>query len=144
MTTYYTLNPDGSIAASADFCFQTDENGACACMTTDKEIVHGYDGRLYFAGEEPAKPDDLVKQERMAPVNAEAENRLAAFLREHGWDSLGNVLGQTGQFAADAPVAQREYDRLWAAVFAVQARVENDEMNADEAIATLPELAWEG
>ena len=47
MTTFYTIDSEGNIEASASVRFSVD------CLETEQEIVRGWDGRLYFAGEEP-------------------------------------------------------------------------------------------
>lgn len=50
MTTYYTTDVIGKITQSADWPFP-------GSTETDKEIIRGYDGGLYFAGEEPVNPN---------------------------------------------------------------------------------------
>jgi len=72
MKTYYTLNDDGSITASADFPFSDD------CFETGKEIVRGHDGKLYFADEAPIKPENFIQQELAAQIRAQRDFLLAA------------------------------------------------------------------
>lgn len=51
MKTYYTQKK-GQITASAEYPFDYE------AIKTDKKIVHGPDGQLYFEGE---IPDDIIK-----------------------------------------------------------------------------------
>ena len=134
---YYTTDPnDGSIAASADFRFSDD------CLETERAIVRGYDGKLYFSDECPVKPDELARKERRAAFDAAISARLAAFAAERGWDSLDRVLGQTGAFAADAQVAQAAYDSTWQVAFGLIPQVEAGELSVEAAVAQLPPLVW--
>ena len=55
MTTYVTLDKSGRITASADWAFPE-------AIMTEKNIVRGYDGQLYFLGEEPAKPEPVLEE----------------------------------------------------------------------------------
>lgn len=48
---YYIIDEKGQITMSADFRFAED------CIETEKNIVTGFDGKLYFEGEEPVKPE---------------------------------------------------------------------------------------
>lgn len=54
MTTYYKLLHDGTIGLSTNDAKWAQELGLD--LTTDREIVYGYDGKRYFKGEEPAPP----------------------------------------------------------------------------------------
>lgn len=69
MTTYITLNDDGSIAAAGAQGFQDS-------TAVDYEIVCGYDGKLYKAGEEPKGPsaDDIL----FLQLRAKRDERLTA------------------------------------------------------------------
>lgn len=67
---YVTLNPDGSIAASAEFQFP-------GSVRVDYNVMRGYDGRLYKEGKEPVKPQSEVEAEAFAALRAERDKRLA-------------------------------------------------------------------
>lgn len=53
---FIKLDDDGKILFSADW--KVDDS----YIETEKEIVRGYDGGLYFAGEEPQKPEPTIEE----------------------------------------------------------------------------------
>jgi hypothetical protein len=58
MTTFYKTNSDGKIIQAA-----TDENIARAAdliLTTEEEVVTGYDGGLYLASRIPTEPAEAI------------------------------------------------------------------------------------
>lgn len=63
------LNKDGSIAASADWAFP-------GSTRVDYQVVRAYDGRLYKAGTEPAKPAEEVEAELFARLRAARDLKL--------------------------------------------------------------------
>jgi hypothetical protein len=137
-----TTNPDGSIAAYADSCFQADAEDNCSCLTTEREIVRAYDGKPYFADEAPEKPDEIVRQERATAFEVEIAKRLADFARDRGWDGIDRALVQTGLFADDARQAQVAYDATWEAAFELLPDVEGGTLSVEDAVAQLPALTW--
>jgi hypothetical protein len=72
--TYYTMT-GGAITASADYLFVPE------ALATDKEIVRGYDGRLYFAGEEPEPDAAYLAAQRKAEILARLAEIDAASIR---------------------------------------------------------------
>ncbi|MCM1224016.1 MAG: phage tail assembly chaperone [Lachnospiraceae bacterium] len=66
MKTYYTTDSNGKIAQSANWPFP-------GSQPTEKEIIRGYDGGLYFVGDEPSQP---AEQQAVA-IRAERDRRLA-------------------------------------------------------------------
>ena len=62
--TYYTTDKDGKITQSANWKFADD------ALETEKEIVRGRDGQLYFAGEEPQITLEELKQSKLAEISA--------------------------------------------------------------------------
>lgn len=57
---FYELLEDGTIGRST-----TSEKVAKSLgltLTTDKEIVNGYDGKRYFKGDEPARPEPTKEE----------------------------------------------------------------------------------
>ena len=54
MITYYEIIDDGTIGRSTEDKVIAKEHGLT--LTTDREIVYGYDGKRYFKGEEPIPP----------------------------------------------------------------------------------------
>ena len=55
----YVHIEEGCIKAKADW-------PAPGFVETARPVVYGYDGGLYFAGEEPEKPQELIKAEAIA------------------------------------------------------------------------------
>ncbi|GHV57101.1 hypothetical protein FACS189460_3070 [Deltaproteobacteria bacterium] len=70
--TYYTTDENGRITAFADQPF------AETALATDREIVRGRDGGLYFAGEEPQPTPEEEAAEAAAARRAEIQAELAA------------------------------------------------------------------
>lgn len=133
-STYYTTE-NGKITQSADWPFP-------GAIETDKEIVRGYDGALYFAGEEPVY-NGLTSDEMKAQFNAAIEVRLNAFARERGWETIDRVLAQRGEFASDAPIAQDAYDKTWAAALALYPQIEAGTLAIEAALEQLPPISWQ-
>ena len=69
---YYRIDKENNIIDSADFKYADD------CLQTDKNIVRGYDGKLYFEDNEPVKPQELIEKEEMAHY----ENLIVSKIRE--------------------------------------------------------------
>ena len=65
MKTYYTLNEVGQIHEYANWKFSEH------ALETDREIDYGYDGRLYFVGDEPQKSLEEAKAEKLVEISAE-------------------------------------------------------------------------
>ena len=61
---YYELLPDNTIGQST----QSPKIAKLLnlTLTTDQEIVYGYDGKRYFKGSEPKNPESEYKQKRRA------------------------------------------------------------------------------
>ena len=55
---FYRLKEDATILDCAKFKYADD------CLETDKNIVRGYDGGLYFEGTEPVKPQEVIDKEK--------------------------------------------------------------------------------
>lgn len=139
MPFYKMDNTAGIITMSAEFNWDEDDP---TIQFTEEEIERGYDGVLYLKSKVPAVPQEILARDRMTPVLKEAQDRTDEFLREKSWDSLSNVLSQTGAYADEARIAQEQYDKLWASVHAVQAQVERGTMSSEAAIAAMYKPRW--
>jgi hypothetical protein len=144
--TYYTLNPDGGIACSADTPWTQD---GAEILTTDREIVRGYDGRLYLAGEEPVKPPELALQERSAAFTNAIQQRLDDFARTRNYDNIMSAAtyatSTVPKFAAEGQYAVAARDATWAKGYEILGAVlagERPMPTLDEVMAELPALAW--
>ena len=71
MTNYYQTNENNEIIAYTSFASVAKYRGWT--LTTEKEIVMGYDKKLYFEGEQPTPPP---------PTHDEQEEKRAAAYRE--------------------------------------------------------------
>lgn len=71
MTTFYELLQDGTIGRSTPS--QKVAASLGLTLTTDQEIVYGYDGKRYFKGEEPALPKPSYAELRAAAYPADVE-----------------------------------------------------------------------
>lgn len=61
---FYRLKEDNTILDCADFKY------ADNCLETDKNIVRGYDGGLYFEGTEPTKSQEIIDNEKAMELEA--------------------------------------------------------------------------
>lgn len=64
MKKFYELLSDGTIGRSSPSERVATSLGLT--LTTDQEIVYGYDGKRYFKGEEPAVPEPSYAEQRAA------------------------------------------------------------------------------
>ena len=62
MTTYYELLEDNTIGRSTPSEKIAQSLGLS--LTTEQEIVHGYDGKRYFKGQEPTPPEPTYQEKR--------------------------------------------------------------------------------
>ena len=61
---FYELLKDGTIGRSTTNEKIAQDLGLS--LTTERQIVYGYDGKRYFAGEEPTPPEPSYAQKRAA------------------------------------------------------------------------------
>lgn len=83
MTKYYSIK-DGAI-------YQWTESEAVAralnlTEQTNKEIVYGYDGKFYFAGEEPVPPEPSYIEKRLTEYPS-VQDQLDMIY----WDKVNNT-----------------------------------------------------
>lgn len=71
MITYYELLQDNTIGRSTPSEKVATSMGLT--LTTDQEIVYGYDGKRYFKGEEPAAPEPSYAEQRAAAYPTDEE-----------------------------------------------------------------------
>ena len=67
---FIKLNEKNEILASADF--KVDET----FIEINKEVIRGFDGKLYFKDEEPKKSLELLKQEKIVILKDNAYNLI--------------------------------------------------------------------
>ena len=74
---FVKLNEKKEILASANF--KVDET----FIETDKEVIRGFDGKLYFKDEEPKKPLELLKKEKLQELKqARDKFKKTIFIKE--------------------------------------------------------------
>jgi hypothetical protein len=140
---YYTLSDYGAISMCAESKWSDD------CLKTEGEIVRGWDGKLYFAGEEPAKPIELIMQEQQAAFTAAIQKRLDDFAQTRGYDGIMSAAtyatSAMPNFRAEGQYAVEARDVTWATGYAIMNTVlagERPMPTLDEVFAELPVLAW--
>lgn len=67
---YIELNENNEIIASSDFKFS--ENA----IQNTREVVRGYNGKLYFKGEEPEKSSEEIKNIKKSIVKQDITNEI--------------------------------------------------------------------
>ena len=141
--TFYTTNDDGSITASADFKFADD------AVETDREIVRGHDGKLYFVDEVPERPQEIVLQELQSTFTDAIQQRLDAFARTRNYDGILSAASYATstipQFKAEGQCAVEARDATWAVGYAILADVLSGQRpmpTIEEVFAELPVLEW--
>lgn len=71
MATYIRLNVDGEIVASSNYSFD-------GSVLSTKDVIRGYDGKLYFVDEAPQKPQSMIQAENESAIRLERDKRLHA------------------------------------------------------------------
>jgi hypothetical protein len=85
-------------------------------------------------------PDDLEHD-----FLGQVARRLDEFAREKGYDSMdkARLASLSDEYHEDGVIANAAYDSTWAAAIALIPDVREGTITPDEAIAQLPEIAWE-
>lgn len=137
--TYYELLTDGTIGVSTDDSAIADELGLT--LTTDREIVYGYNGKRYFKGEEPPRPLTFADYDNAMEAHLDAEKAERGYTKREPSDYRGSSNTRWAQDAEDW-IAHRD------AVMAYGLEVENKAKRGepvptlDEFKAGLPVISW--
>ena len=141
--TYVRYNAENAITEVASW-------PAPGMVQVDFEVVTGYDGRFYKAGEEPRKPAEMMLAEMQAAFTDAVQERLDTFARTRGYDGIMSACSYFGsanpRFKAEADRAITLRDATWARCYAILAEVQSGkrEVPTQEALlAELPALTWE-
>ena len=131
--TFYTVDSERKITAWADWKFA--ENA----LVTEREIVRGYDGQGYFAGDEPEPPQPTQKEiaeQRIEQIKARlVANNLEAlrpFLAERGGYATAVDEEKLQTLAAEAKALREEMAGL------VELLEEAEEETTEEETAESP------
>ncbi len=113
----------------------SDEVTTLCDMDALKEYLKHYG---YPMGE-LVSPDDLVQQ-----FEAAVTRRLDDFAREKQYDNMdkARLASLTADFKADGDCANRLYDQVWTAAFALEDQIRVGALNVDDALAQLPAMIW--
>lgn len=99
MVTYYEELEDGTIGKSTESYSVAKQIGLQ--LSTERAIVYGYDGRRYFAGEEPPRPADVADYDS-AMEEYLMETRFArGYTTREPSDYSGSSVERWAQDAAD-------------------------------------------
>lgn len=69
MDTYVRLDENNNILSSSNW-------PTPGMVKVDYEVVRGYDGKLYKAGEEPVKSEEQIQEERFASLRYKRDEKL--------------------------------------------------------------------
>lgn len=137
---YYKHDKNGFLMSAT---FQVDETWTA----TEKSIVRGCDGILYFEGEEPEKPQEVILKELETQYTSFIQRILDAEAQKLGYDNCNSVCTyvDTGvQKFDDEGVAFRKWrSAVWAKGYEILAEVQSGKMEIpmeEELITLLPAL----
>lgn len=137
--TYYEQRPDGTIGTSTEDAALAAELGLT--LTTDREIVTAYNGKRYFAGEEPARPVTFADYDAALEAHLKAERVARGYTSREPSDYAQSGNARWRQDAADW-IAHRD------AVMEYGLEIENRAI-AGETVpgledfkAALPRITW--
>ena len=105
MTNYYQTNENNEIIAYTSFASVAEYRGWT--LTTEKDIVRGYDGGLYFDGEQPTPPQpthEEQEEKRAEAYRVEVDPITAHISR------LKDIDPQTQEIIAEIEELQTERD----------------------------------
>lgn len=141
---FIQLDVNGLILSSATW--QVDET----YIETNKNVVRGYDGKLYFEGEAPEKPIEAVQAEIQIQLTDAVQRVLDAKAQELNYDNCLSVCSyiDTGvaKFDAEGKAFRAWRSAVWAKGYEILAQVQSGERtipSEEELIAELPELVIE-
>ncbi len=139
MTVYYERNEDGTVGRNTCDAEYAAELGLT--LTTDREIVYGYDGRRYLSGDEPPRPMTYADYDNAMEGHLDAEKAARGYTKREPSDYAGSSNPRWAQDALDW-IAHRD------AVMAYGLEVENKAKRGepvpdlDEFKAALPVISW--
>ena len=139
MITYYATNESGKITGAS-----TDPELAEKCglnLTTERRIVGGYDGGLYFEGEEPERPVTFADYDVAMEAHLAAEKAARGYTKREPSDYAGSSNPRWAQDAQDW-IAHR--DAVMEYGLEVENRAKRGEPvpTLDEFKAALPKIEW--
>lgn len=146
MTTYYLLNSDGTLGYFSNARgLLEDLYPGQAVYHAEEEIVPGPGGLgAYLKSRRPPDPMEMQQARAIREFEAAVTERLDEFAHEKQYDSMdkARLAALTVDFKPDGDFANKLYDEVWAAAFALEEEIKNWTMSVDEALKKLPEMIW--
>lgn len=136
---YYEKKNDGTIGQWTENAEVAESLGLS--LTTEREFVYGYDGKLYFADEEPTRPVMFADYDNAMEAHLDAEKAERGYTKREPSDYAGSSNPRWAQDAKDW-IAHRD------AVMAYGLEIENKAKRGetvptlDEFKAELPVIHW--
>ena len=146
---YIMQDESGKILAKADWA-------APDFVKTDRNVVYGYDGNLYFEGEEPKKPEPTIKEQveaAYAALDSNVEKRLNDFAATRRYASIYTACNardsQIEKYAAEGAYCFKMWGETYAKCEELLAEYMPDVLAGKRPIPTweeieaqLPPLVW--
>jgi len=139
MSTYYCLLEDGTIGPSTEDESIAEEFGLT--LSTDREIVCGYDGRRYFAGEAPERPVTFDDYDRTMEAHLDAEKAARGYTRREPSDYAGSSNPRWARDAQDW-IAHRDAVMAYGLSVENAAKAGSPVPTLDDFKAALPVIQW--
>lgn len=139
MKNYYKIDENGNIVSCTNSKTLAERYGFD--LETDRIIVHGYDGKLYFKGEEPERPLTFEDYDNAMERHLDAEKAERGYTKREPSDYKGSKNARWAQDAEDW-IAHRD------AVMEYGLEIENKSKRGepvptlDEFEANLPKIVW--
>lgn len=136
---WYELREDGTIGRSTND--ETIAEALGLTLTTDREIVYGYDGKRYFKGEEPTEPTTFTDYDAAMEEHLDAEKAERGYTKREPSDYANSTNARWKQDAADW-IAHR--DEVMEYGLEVENKSERGEPvpTLEEFKAALPKIEW--
>jgi len=139
MITYYEELTDGTIGMST-----TDKDAAedlGLTLTTEREIVYGYDGKRYFAGEEPTRPVTFADYDQAMEAHLDSEKAERGYTKREPSDYVGSSNPRWAQDAEDW-IAHRDEVMEYGLEVENKAKAGEHVPTLDEFKTALPRITW--
>ena len=139
MIRYYELREDGHIGLWTESEEVAQSLGLT--LTTDREIVYGYDGNMYFAGDEPQRPITFADYDNAMEAHLDAEKAERGYTKREPSDYKGSSNPRWAQDAEDW-IAHRDEVMAYGLEIENKAKRGEPVPTLDEFKAGLPVIHW--
>lgn len=139
MIKFYEILNDGTIGSSTEDPDIANDLGLT--LTTDREIVYGYNGKRYFKGEEPVKPLTFDDYDRVMEAHLEEEKIARGYTKREPSDYLGSSNLRWAQDAKDW-IAHRDQVMEYGLEIENKAKRGESIPTLEEFKSALPKINW--